>query len=427
MNQIIRADHLSRHMPRAELSWSNPPASLSGHGTARNPDLCVSSWLALRLAWRQLRHDRMRLASAVAGVTFATILVLMQLGFRDALFDSATNLIGALRADLLLVHSLTGTSQRPIPMPRARAYQALAVPGVARVAPLLLAPGSWRNPQDGTVRTIQVVGVDPDEGVFDIRGHGVVAERLRRVGTMVFDRLSRPEFGPVPRLLAERGAPIPVEIGGVRLSVVGLMEIGPSFAADGTVVMSAETFLRHMRRANTASVDLVAIRLQPGLNVAAVQTRLRAVLPGDVQVLTWAELAAREHRFWDKATPIGFIFGLGSLMGLVVGLVIVHQVLFSDIVAHLREYATLKAIGYSFFYLGRVVLGAALILAIAGFIPGIVLASLLYEAVGSATLLPMNMTVEKAAGVFALVVAMCAGAGLLAARKLRDADPAGMF
>ena len=120
------------------------------------------------------------------------------------------------------------------------------------------------------------------------------------------------------------------------------------------------------------------------------------LLPRDVMVLTQAELVAWERRYWEEATPIGFIFAFGSLMGLVVGMVIVYQILFSDIASHLREYATLKAMGYSNWYLGRAVLSAALILAVLGFVPGFAVSFFLYDAVGKGTFLPLDMGVERA-------------------------------
>ena len=143
--------------------------------------------------------------------------------------------------------------------------------------------------------------------------------------------------------------------------------------------------------------------------------------------MTQAEVRAHERRYWEEATPIGFIFAFGSLMGLVVGMVIVYQILFSDIAGHLKEYATLKAMGYSGFYLARVVLGAALILAVAGFIPGLLLTFVMYDFVGSATFLPLRLDFQLGASVFLMIFAMCAIAGLLAVRKLRDANPADMF
>ena len=391
----------------------------------RGVGFVASSWLALRLAWRQLRSDKARLASAIAGVLFACVLVFMQLGFRGALFESATNLIASMRGDLFLLHPLTVASFRPEPLPRVRAQQALALPELERAVPVYLAQATWRNPETGTRRTIQLIGVDTAAGVMDFQGLAPLVDALKQPDTVAFDMRSRPEFGPVQRMLGD--APLTVEIGNRRMEVVGLLEIGPSFGADGNVVLSEVNFRRVVKERPATSVDLVAIRLRPGADTLAAQARLRAILPSDVMVLTPEELRAHERRYWEEATPIGFIFAFGSLMGLVVGMVIVYQILFSDIAGHLKEYATLKAMGYSGFYLARVVLGAALILAVAGFIPGLVLSFLLYDVVGGATFLPLRLDVRLGASVFSMIFAMCAVAGLLAVRKLRDANPADMF
>ncbi|MGG5887605.1 ABC transporter permease DevC [Falsiroseomonas sp. HC035] len=404
-----------------------PDGALPRAATLRRPPgIGTGTLLAIRLAWRQLWSEKARLASAIAGVMFACVLVFMQLGFRAALFDSATALIGAMRGDLFLMHPLTTASFRPEPFPRVRAYQALALPEVERAVPVYLAQATWRNPEDGSRRSIQLIGVDTDAGVLEFPGLAPILEQLKRTDTIAFDARSRPEFGAVSRLLEERG-PFEVQVGNRDMQVVGLIEIGPSFGADGNIVLSDVNFRRLVKERLVSAVDLVAIRLRPGSDIAATQQRLRALLPADVMVLTQAELNAHERRYWEEATPIGFIFAFGSLMGLVVGMVIVYQILFSDIAGHLKEYATLKAMGYSNGYLGRVVLGAALILAVAGFMPGLAISAFLYDVVGGATFLPLAMDIARATSVFAMIFTMCAVAGLLAMRKLRDANPADMF
>jgi putative ABC transport system permease protein len=186
-------------------------------------------------------------------------------------------------------------------------------------------------------------------------------------------------------------------------------------------------FRRVVKERLPSQVDLVAIKLRPGADREAAMARLRALLPADVMVMSQPELVAHERNYWETATPIGFIFAFGSLMGLVVGMVIVYQILFSDIASHLREYATLKAIGYSNGFLRRAVLSAALILAVLGFLPGLALSTLLYDVVGKGTFLPLEMDLSRALSVFAMIFTMCGLAGLLAMRKLRDANPADMF
>ncbi|WP_198373386.1 ABC transporter permease DevC [Roseomonas rosulenta] len=382
--------------------------------------------LPARLAWRQLRAERARLFSAMAGVMFAAVLVFMQLGFRSALFDSATRLLANMQAELFLMNPLTTASFRPEPLPRIRAHQALALPEVAQAVPVYLAQTTWRNPETGARRAIQMIGFDVEAGAMHFAGLDSITPALRRVDAVGFDERSRPEFGNVARLFAERG-PFDVQVGNRMVQVAGLVSIGPSFGADGNLVMSEVNFRRMIRERQASNTDLVAIRLQPGTDVAAAQQRLREILPPDVVVLTHAQLVAHERNYWETATPIGFIFAFGSVMGLIVGMVIVYQILFSDIANHLREYATLKAIGYSNFYLARVVMAAALILAVIGFLPGAALCIWLYDMVAGATFLPLAMTLERAVLVFGLIFAMCSAAGLLAMRKLRDASPADMF
>ena len=382
--------------------------------------------LPLRLAWRQLRAEKARLASAIAGVMFACVLVFMQLGFRSALFDSATALLTSMSADIFLMHPMTTASFRPETLPRIRASQALALPEVAAAVPVYMAQATWRNPESGTRRSVQLIGFDTEAGVMAFPGLAPLIDTLKQPDTFAFDRLSRPEFGDVARLLAERG-PFPIQIANRMMEVVGLVRIGPSFGADGNVLMSEVNFRRAVSGRAFTNVDLVAVRLAPGADRDAAIRRLRQIMPPDVVVMSHAQLVAHDRAYWENATPIGFIFAFGSLMGLIVGMVIVYQILFSDIASHLREYATLKAMGYSNGYLSRTVLSASLLLAILGFIPGMLLSALLYDVVGKGTFLPLAMDFSRAGNVFGLIFAMCAAAGLLAMRKLRDANPADMF
>ena len=387
----------------------------------------MKEWgLAFRLAWRQLKSERARLFSAIAGVMFACVLVFMQLGFRSALFDSATALPQAMRGELFLLHPLTQALFRPEPFPRSRAYQTLAVAEVESAVPIYLAQSTWRNPENGTRRAIQLVGFDVTAGAIDFPGLAPIAHELTRPETIAFDTRSRPEFGDVASILAREGT-FRGQIGNREVEVVGAVQLGASFGADGNAVLSEINFRRLVKERQPSNIDLVALRLKPGADVQDVQARLTAIMPPDVVVLTQAQLVGWERAYWENATPIGFIFAFGSLMGLIVGMVIVYQILFSDIASHLKEYATLKAIGYANGQLRRVIISAAFILAVLGFIPGALSCVGLYDVVAKATFLPIFMETERALLVFALILSMCGAAGLLAMRKLSDANPADMF
>ena len=144
-------------------------------------------------------------------------------------------------------------------------------------------------------------------------------------------------------------------------------------------------------------------------------------------VLTKAEGVARERNFWWTSTPIGFAFGAGVVLGFVVGIVICYQILSSDVADHLAEYATLKAIGYPNRYLSLIVLQESFILAVAGFLPGMVVTYGAYAYLTAISSMPLTLTFGRAGLVLALTLLMCMASGLFALSKVKKVDPADVF
>jgi len=242
----------------------------------------------------------------------------------------------------------------------------------------------------------------------------------------LFDRASRPEYGPVATRVAN-GEPVTAEVGDHRITVVGLFDLGTSFGIDGTLITSDWNFLRLFPNRSKGLIEIGLIKLKPGADPERLRRVLVAGLAPDVEVLTKQGYMDREKDYWAGATPIGYVFTFGSIMGLIVGGVIVYQILFADIAAHLPQYATLKAMGYKNSYLFSVVFQEALILAVVGYLPGAVAAVWLYRITEGATHLPLFMAWQTALAVLALTVLMCSAAGAIALRKVRSADPAEIF
>ncbi len=382
---------------------------------------------AARLAWLQLRWQPTRLAVAIAGVAFAVLLMLMQLGFRDALFRSALNVPRRIEADLVLIDPRYAYIGLPGSIPRARLVQMLAYPEVASVSPLYVSGADWRNPETGRTRRIFLIGIDPARGGFDLGpSSSALIERLRVPDTVIFDARGRREFGPVPELF-ERDGRVASEVNRHRVNVEGLFQMGTSFGIDGTLVASDDTFLRLTPRRFAGAPSIGLVRLVEGADPAAVKKRIARDLPPDVQLLTMDDLGRREVDYWAASTPIGYVFTFGAVMGVVVGAIIVYQILFADITDHLAEYATLKAMGYSGRYLAGVVLAEAVVLAVLGFAPGTAVSTWFYRVTEGATGLPMRVSPDRALLVLGFTIAMCCVSGLLAMRKLRRADPASVF
>ncbi len=378
------------------------------------------------LSWLLLTRQPMRLAVALAGIGFAGLLMFIQLGFRDALFDSSVTIHKLFDTDLVLISPRTTSSIRMAAFPNRRLIQAMANPAVTGIAPIRWDFLLWKNPVNNVNRPILTLGYEPSDTVFLDSRINKQSNLLTQKGRVLFDERSRPEFGPVGQLFRS-GKTVETEAQGNRLRVVGLFTAGPSFGADGTIITSNESFLKLLPNTPTGGIELGLIHLRPGSDLLQVKQSLTKSLPDDVKVLTKQDFIDLEMNYWRSSTAIGFIFGLGAAMGFVVGCVIVYQILYSDVSDHLPEYATLMAMGYSLVSLLGVVAREGFLLALFGYFPAYGVSTLLYTVIQSATKLPVMMVPDRAINVFIMILVMCMASAALAMRKLGDADPAEIF
>jgi putative ABC transport system permease protein len=383
------------------------------------------------LAWRQLMKEKTRLIIAVSGIAFADILIFIQMGFETALFDSAVKPHRNLQADLILINPQFQALFSAKSFSRERLYQALSYNGVKSVSSIYIGTGQWRNPETKLDRAILVWGVDPTAPGLKFPELQAKKDYLKQLNQVLFDEASRPEYGEIGKIFRETGK-FNAGLSGKNVSVKGVFQNGTSFAADGNVVMSDSTFLQLFPTRKPDQIEVGLITLQPGADIEKVREQLQIGLNPDpqkpfVEVGTPETFAQKERTYWANSTGIGFIFGLGVIVGFIVGIVIVYQILYSDVSDHLPEYATLKAMGYTDNYLLGVLLQEALLLAALGYLPAFFLSFGLYQVTFAATLLPIYMKVDRAINVFFLTVIMCTVSGTIAMRKLRSADPADIF
>ncbi len=381
------------------------------------------------LAWLQLTKEKVRLLVALAGIGFADILMFMQLGFRDALFESAITFHKNVRGDIFLISSQSTALIAMKSFSQRRLYQAMAFEGVESITPVYLGFGIWKNPETRRTRQLMVIAFNPAAEIFNLPGLAENLDKVKIPDVVIFDSASREEFGPVEKLF-NSGQTVETEIDSRRVRVGGLFKLGASFGADGNIVTSDLNFLRIFDGRDRGSIDIGVVNLKPDANkeqiIAKMKDYYKNAYP-DVLVLSHEEFIQFEKTYWETGTSIGFVFFLGTLMGFIVGTVIVYQILYTDVADHLAEYATLKAMGYKDLYLLGVVFQEAIILSILGFIPGYGVATVLYTLTRNATSLPMVMTVARATTVLILTVIMCTISGAIAVRKLQAADPADIF
>lgn len=383
--------------------------------------------LHLPLGLRILTNTPGRLVVSIAGILLAVVLMFSQSGFRNAMFDSQSELINRLNGDLFILSKLKHIMYLPESFPSRRLYQARACAGVKSVYPLYIEGDRavWKNPYDHSTRPLRVLACDPTDDVFDFPEVRKYAEALKLPDTVIFDSGSRDYYGhPQPGT--------ETELNGRMVKVVGNFHLGTDFFTDGNLIMSDRNFLKWFpdrtdREPHLSKVQVGVVQLAPGADLRTVQRELRQALPDDVVVFTKREFVEQEVRYWRDNTAIGYIFSLGMAVGFGVGIVICYQILFTNVVSYLPQFATLKAMGYSDRFLVGVVLQQGLFLAILGFIPAVGAAQGLFWIVGGLTGLLMFLTPLRMALILVLTVAMCQISGLLAVRRVLTTDPAEVF
>jgi putative ABC transport system permease protein len=378
------------------------------------------------LAWLQLIREKGRFVVALAGIAFANILMLMQLGFQDALYDSNTRIHELLNVDIVLLSPTSRNLNTLTSFPRRRLFQAASHPAVASVDAVYVDPALWINPDTKEETAILVIGFNPARQVFNLPAVNANLDLLRFPDTYLFDQATRGNYKKAIAQLTQ-GKPVTTELSRRKITLRGLYTIGASFGPDGSIMTSDQNFLRATPTTDAGEISIGRVLLKPGSQPEQVVAELRKQLPEDVKVLTKQGFVDLERNYWRKNTAIGFIFTLGVGMGFIVGIIIVYQILYSDVTDHLPEYATLKAMGYRNYYLMGVVFQEALFLAVLGYIPGSLISVGLYGLTRGATNLPLFMTTARAIQVLILTIVMCTISGAIAMRKLQAADPADIF
>jgi len=380
----------------------------------------------LPIGWLQLVHNRMRLFAAIAGVAFANVLIFLQLGFLGALTGSTVIPYKLMDADMLIYSPETNTIGDAGTIPRQRMFQALSVTGVTSATPVYTAMLQWDR-KDGGSSNLRVFGVDPNVDALSIpaiktfknrlllEDIGLIDEGTRGVPKEVFDTI-------------KSGNPVSFEVGGRTLTLEGSFHAGAGFDSDGHLIVSDQTFMRLFRHRKAGAPNYIFVKTNPALPTSIVVEEIRALLPlEDTIVETLAQAAKKDGDYQLTQKPVGIIFGFGVILGIFVGIIIVYQVLSTDVADHLSEYSTFKAIGYKHSFFLGIILEEAIILAILGFIPGIVISLGMYKGAALGTGLPMAMTIFRAISVLLGTIIMCAVSGAVATRRLAAADPADLF
>ncbi len=379
----------------------------------------------LPIGWLQLTHNRTRFAAALAGVAFANVLVFVQLGIMNSMGAATLRPYDFFQADIMISAGDANALNDGGNVARQWLLQAMADPDVSDGMGLFLANVPWdRGEKDISLTTF---GVDPARPGFLNPAIAGDLPLLQVQDAAILDRLARGLSKDEVAAIRPQ-SPLVFETQGRSVVAYATFAGGGGFGGDGYMMVSDQTFLSLFPARSSAAPDHILLTLRRGADVPTVVTRLKSLISDpSLRIRSYADAAQEDLRYQQTKRPTGIIFGFGVLIGVLVGLVIVYQVLSTDVADHLREYATFKAMGYGpGFFLG-VVFEEALVLGVMGFIPGLIVGTAILTLMGKITTLPLAMTPSMAMTVFLGTVVFSAISGAIATRRLAAADPADLF
>lgn len=377
---------------------------------------------------------------------FAVSLVTIQTGILNGFTRSTGVLIDRSQADIWISSKDMVQLELTLPMPASYVQQAQQVAGVQRAEALLLGGGIWRSPK-GKITSIRLIGFDPAGQLFN--SFGVMQGNLKALEqpyTVIVDETNLDSLN-----VNQVGDA--ANIGSLGVKIAGLTQDTQSIASSNylfTSLSNAKAYSTGNRTSNldcrlqngqfqctnvyqqlpssnpaavqptpltaTDAITYLLVKAKPGQNLQVLKQRLESALP-DTHAYTREEMATRTRNYWVQRTGVGFILGLGATVGVIVGMVIVGQILYSSVADHLKEFATLKAMGVPDRVVYSIIIQQALLMAILGYIPSLVLCMGLGAWTFATQGITILITPIAATGILGITIFMCVGSALFAIQR----------
>lgn len=374
--------------------------------------------MAAKLAYRNLVHDRLSLLVTLTGIVFSVVLVAVQCGlYIGSEYTIAAMLDKTDNGDLWVVPVGTKSFDDPSFLVGREKYGVLSIPGVEAVDELAVGFAAWRKPKGGTTAVLVVGSNHSGDGLKPWSLAEGSVEELGAPGAVAVDETYFTDLGITK--LGDRA-----EINNTTVTVGAVTKGIRSFTTLPYVFTSLPRARAYLD-ASQEQASYTLVKVSPGADIEDVRKRIQARL-ANAEVLTHDEFRKRSVDYWLFQTGAGGALIAGALLGLIVGIVIVTQTLYSSTKDHLNEFATLRALGGSAGYIQKVIIYQALMSAFLGYAVGMALSMVVIWASQYTTLL-IVMTPTLAAMLLAVTVGMCVFAAISAIFKVTRIDPAGVF
>ena len=384
------------------------------------------------IAGGQLLHQKVQTIITILGIAVTAVLLFMQIGFRVGLLESSTQLPASFQSDIVLTSSSSIAFSVAIPFSERRLNQVLAFEEVEAVTPIYITMIFVKRleEQPKFMSSMQVIAFPLRPNVIDVPGLAENLDKVKGDDFFLLDARSRSELSPLIAEVKNNGR-VSTEITSVgferrRIDLVGLFEMGASTFYNGNLITSEANFLKIF---GLGQGEIVAglVHVKPGVDVPSLISRMKTYLPKDVKVMSREELIREDKKFIEHSSPMGIVILFAMLFSILIGIVVLYQVLYQNISRFTKEYAALKAIGYSQGFLVKIVLEQVFVFAILGYIPGFIISCFVYDVLSEVTKMKFLMSFNIAAFVLFEIFLICAVSGIIATNKLKEANPVDVF
>lgn len=382
------------------------------------------------IARKNLLQDLPRFLVAQAGIMFAVSLVTIQTGLQRGFASSSSLLIDNSQADIWVASKKMVHLELTLPLPFERLNQSQKVVGVEKAEALILQGMMWRD-RDENLGSITVVGFDPEAQLFSPWNvtQGKLSDLKKPFSIMVdessLENLNIKKIGDWGKLESHKAEVVGLTTGTKSL-VMGNFIFTSLENANTYINPTLSKLSEPKKLSDTDSITFIIIRAKPGENLQSLKQNLEAALP-NTRAFTRTEMAQQTQSYWQERSGIGYILGLGAVVGVIVGVVIVGQILYSSASDHIKEFGTLKAMGASDWVIYSVIVEQAVWMAILGYLPGIALCVGVASWTSATQAILILITPESALIVFGITVLMCIASAIFAIQKVTRVDPAIVF
>ncbi|MDX1976349.1 MAG: FtsX-like permease family protein [Pseudanabaenaceae cyanobacterium bins.68] len=370
------------------------------------------------IARKNLLEDIPRFLVAQVGILFAVSLVTIQTGLQSGFTQSTSKLIEQAQADLWLADPALEHIGLTLPFSEDHLAKVKQISGVAQAEGMVLRTGIWQSLPPVKIAAVTLIGAEPQGLLYQ----GLIAKsgsfaNLSQANSLLVDQSSLNAL----RLnsIGDRG-----KLNQTSIQLVGIATKSQTIVFDNMVFTSLKNARTYL--GNSISFNYILIKAQPNQDLEQLRSRLSQISP-NLKVFTPRQLINLTQTYWQERSGIGFILGLGAGVGIVVGMVVVSQILYASVADHLKQFATLKAMGASDQFLYRIILEQSLWMAILGYVPGMSLCVGLSIWTAASQGITILITPGSAIAVLGITIIMCSTSALFAIQKVMRVDPAIVF